>query len=900
MVPTPPNVPTRPEYDELFLPRHRFQDDIHGFVRLSTLERDVVDTPEFQRLFRISQLGFVDLVYPTATHSRGAHSIGACHLAQELMDRLVTNHSTAARHADDREDPLALGFPWSDRVLIRLGALLHDISHGPFSHDIETKKHVLDPTNVRDTSVQSHYGAYPKHDNVRTNPALFVLLTDTDQSLLARVLRRYSPHFAKLLTAEMGRVANRTPLPGPYASIHRLITAKARHWQAEFNATVLPHLLFHLLACEDPAKDGKCLRARLSFAHQVPTQPTWGLGCEGNLAVPAAEAMHDAWYQPYRHDIIGDTLSADLLDYLQRDCARLGMGQRMPQRLLEQYVLTSFPGDHSPPLYRPCIDVKDYKRGTLRVDSLNDLFRLLDIRHEIHEKAVTHRMVHSATAMLSRAMFFMRRSDANAKTSSGNPKPPSAPSLQELYFPSGCATNALAGDEAFLARLLQVPTATHRRDNDSVPTQTHVLSDGLDSRDLIQRVAERRLYRPLMVIPSDRLAAFLNLKVTLGEETDRRRGDELKRRAFAAMIDSQFYSPFLLFVSDCIENLLRYCITDQQIWGLFKAIADNTTSARDFMACAPKRVILWTTPYKQLHKDPRILVAADPAFPVYLDEATSAQCASTDPAFHALRQSAPHNLAHFDEKYASMWKAYLFISDGLFSPGMIATETCADTATGSAEARAGHEERLGQAHRLMREALAVAHEHLESVGGNPPSTSKCVTQARLLASPIPETEFQKLCFQLSTLGPYLTARQDRDREMRDVSTVWFGRYVHDDSAHHHGDPADTTAAYHLCRDIRWKTEHRQSLASHMQRDAQNQFQEELVHKHGALKFGSRVSHAEAMELLARFQEIERRERCTAIAELVERAQRQPTPAMRTDFLRSLLVSAPFLKLTTNR
>jgi hypothetical protein len=44
---------------------------------LNSVERDAVDTPEFQRLFRISQLGFVDLVYQTANHTRGIHSIGA-------------------------------------------------------------------------------------------------------------------------------------------------------------------------------------------------------------------------------------------------------------------------------------------------------------------------------------------------------------------------------------------------------------------------------------------------------------------------------------------------------------------------------------------------------------------------------------------------------------------------------------------------------------------------------------------------------------------------------------------------------------------------------------------------------------------------------------------------------
>ena len=54
-----------------------FLDDIHGTIHLNRVETDVVDSPEFQRLFRLGQLGFVDLVYPTANHTRATHSIGA-------------------------------------------------------------------------------------------------------------------------------------------------------------------------------------------------------------------------------------------------------------------------------------------------------------------------------------------------------------------------------------------------------------------------------------------------------------------------------------------------------------------------------------------------------------------------------------------------------------------------------------------------------------------------------------------------------------------------------------------------------------------------------------------------------------------------------------------------------
>src|SRR5205823_11426343 len=88
----------------------------------------------------------------------------------------------------------------AERVLISLGALLHDVSHGPFSHDIEKKTHhVLLNKRDKPIKVRSHYGPYEKHDSFLVNPALYVVLMDPARSLLARILREYSPDFYTLL-----------------------------------------------------------------------------------------------------------------------------------------------------------------------------------------------------------------------------------------------------------------------------------------------------------------------------------------------------------------------------------------------------------------------------------------------------------------------------------------------------------------------------------------------------------------------------------------------------------------------------------------------------------------------------------------------------------------------------
>jgi HD superfamily phosphohydrolase len=99
------------------------QDPIHGYIQLNELEADLISLPEFQRLRRIKQLGFANLVYPSTTHTRFEHSLGACYLAGRFSD-----------HLDLPED---------DHNHLRAAALLHDLGHGPHSHTSEQilKKH---------------------------------------------------------------------------------------------------------------------------------------------------------------------------------------------------------------------------------------------------------------------------------------------------------------------------------------------------------------------------------------------------------------------------------------------------------------------------------------------------------------------------------------------------------------------------------------------------------------------------------------------------------------------------------------------------------------------------------------------------------------------------------------
>jgi HD superfamily phosphohydrolase len=100
------------------------RDPLWNNVRVDALAMELIDTPTFQRLRYVRQLGWVYLVYPGATHTRFEHALGAYHLARRALALL-----------EERGDGTRL--PAEDCRLLRVAALLHDIGHYPYSHALE-------------------------------------------------------------------------------------------------------------------------------------------------------------------------------------------------------------------------------------------------------------------------------------------------------------------------------------------------------------------------------------------------------------------------------------------------------------------------------------------------------------------------------------------------------------------------------------------------------------------------------------------------------------------------------------------------------------------------------------------------------------------------------------------
>ncbi len=297
-------------------------DPVHGDIHLMRLEVAIIDSPPFQRLRRVKQLGTTHLVYPGATHTRFAHSLGAVKVAQDIVD-------TVLDHRSGRDAPDDLFTQWErelgtatedgqyelgdesrrdfDRrvaeitVLARLGALLHDLCHVPFGHSIEDDLGILEAHDKNEQRFDRLWAGM--HEPVRTAVAL---AGDLEADLRRLVL-------SKLQTSDVGAY-------------------------------------------------------------------------------------------PFVADVVGNTICADLLDYLRRDHLYTGLPLALGRRFEAGfYVLPD--GD---PLYERRLVLKIHRGGEERIDAITEILKHLRYRYELSERALVHHTKLAADAMIGKALEIWR------------------------------------------------------------------------------------------------------------------------------------------------------------------------------------------------------------------------------------------------------------------------------------------------------------------------------------------------------------------------------------------------------------------------------------------------------------------------------------------------------------
>jgi HD superfamily phosphohydrolase len=300
-------------------------DPVHGDIFITELERRLIDSPPFQRLRRVRQLGNTHLVYPGTSHTRFAHSLGTLRVAQDLMDAVVD------QELGPHPQPRDLFSEWKQEgrdtylrrvaeatVLARLGGLLHDLTHIPFGHTIE-----------------DDLGLLLSHDENRRRFRFFWGQFDAD---LRRLLER----------------------GGLDLFLQPLIVSKIGHKN----------------------EDGSPKR----YSEMVEA-----LGGEAE----------DARQYEFVADIVGNTICADLLDYLQRDHLNAGLPLALGVRYLAYSYVTPTRGYH---YYPARLVLRIQRKGQPRADVVTELLKHLRYRYELSERVLVHHAKLSADAMIGKAL----------------------------------------------------------------------------------------------------------------------------------------------------------------------------------------------------------------------------------------------------------------------------------------------------------------------------------------------------------------------------------------------------------------------------------------------------------------------------------------------------------------
>lgn len=125
------------------------RDPLHGDIRLTSFERALIDSKEFQRLRNINQLAMTVIAYPSAVHNRFIHSLGTLHVCSEMIATCNENAEVYGRLAT-MVDAIPVRVNSYATVLARLCALLHDMAHVPFGHTLEKEGRIFEKDEWQD------------------------------------------------------------------------------------------------------------------------------------------------------------------------------------------------------------------------------------------------------------------------------------------------------------------------------------------------------------------------------------------------------------------------------------------------------------------------------------------------------------------------------------------------------------------------------------------------------------------------------------------------------------------------------------------------------------------------------------------------------------------------------
>jgi HD superfamily phosphohydrolase len=374
---------------EFSAPDRTFRDPVHKDIVVNHLEARLIDTSTVQRLRRIRQLGTAHLVYHGADHSRFQHSLGTLqmtHLLIENAERNARQFSTSEFFTKLVMDPKLSAALQRFTLTTRLAALLHDVVVIPYSHTLE-KEGGLFKMQWADLQV--------------TKECL-----GPDEPL-AKAIADY--------TAEI-RAASRTQVTSPSETLEKYESPElANEIATSLLATVLSLMRWDKLGSNREA-------------HESEVAATFG-------RIPKQWPFLDWRLAPVASQVVSDTVSADLLDYVRRDFYFCGIRKDYDDRFLRYSCVAE---DERREL-RFAFRIVN-KRNEIKPSVLNALLDLMELRYAIADAIHMHPAKNCSSAMIIEAVsFFIDSSEGDA--------------AERLI-----AALWRKGDDEFLSDLLSAPT----------------------------------------------------------------------------------------------------------------------------------------------------------------------------------------------------------------------------------------------------------------------------------------------------------------------------------------------------------------------------------------------------------------------------------------------------------
>lgn len=452
------------DFENDFVDNEPIMDSIYEIIKISPFEKRLLNTKEMQRLRGIKQLGFASLVYPDAEHSRFSHSIGVCHQSKILMNHVCNNISSKLKYQEwrtdhDKYEPKLLEITEIEKIVISATALLHDLPHSPFSHEIE--------------STESNAIGIPIHDDFVNNHIFYSYLFDCDKSDLAKIIKVYNeafwgkakgdPKWGEILTE--GENKRRISWNNGYIKM------------GTETLPILGAMIFEIMLFD---KVEYWLEKKDDGEYQTNNNGIEIIINENKDKIKWK--MIDGWFRPYRKDIIANTICADLLDYLIRDgrntgilssldlkfLDRITISRAIPEETTTRILLSKIPGfcEHI------VFDIYDHKRGVIRQSVITEIVSFLQQRYLLTERVYEHRVVEGARSMLQEAVKLLLEIPDVLKV--------------EMLHTISTIENPPINDEAFFSWVLNLEESKHKNIE--------------KAKQLVRLLRERRIFREIVII----------------------------------------------------------------------------------------------------------------------------------------------------------------------------------------------------------------------------------------------------------------------------------------------------------------------------------------------------------------------------------------------------------------